>query len=62
MKDAAPGAGQELRKIDEVEADPRKKPTAAWRRNEDIKNLREAFRRICGEGSCDVPATFGLSM
>jgi predicted TIM-barrel fold metal-dependent hydrolase len=46
MKEGAPDGHAEIRKLDEIDSDPARRPTAQWRRSEDIRNLRGAFRRI----------------
>jgi predicted TIM-barrel fold metal-dependent hydrolase len=46
MKVSAPDSRAELLKIDEIERDPRKRPTPQWRRAQDLANLKEVFRRI----------------
>src|SRR6266566_2921065 len=46
VKRGAPKSQEEIDAIDEFERDPRKKPTSAWRKEEDRRQLRSAFRLI----------------
>ena len=46
MKEGAPDGNAEIRRLDEIAVDPGKRPTAQWRRSEDLRNLRDTFRRI----------------
>src|SRR6266436_6013003 len=46
VKRAAPDMQTEIDTIDEFERDPRRKPTSAWRQDQDREHLRSAFRLI----------------
>jgi predicted TIM-barrel fold metal-dependent hydrolase len=46
VKRAAPDMQAEIDTIDEFERDPQRKPTSAWRQEQDRKHLRSAFRLI----------------
>jgi predicted TIM-barrel fold metal-dependent hydrolase len=46
VKRGAPNSQDEIDAVDEFERDPRKKPTSAWRKEEDRQQLRSAFRLI----------------
>jgi predicted TIM-barrel fold metal-dependent hydrolase len=46
VKRAAPDMQAEIDSIDEFERDPQRKPTSAWRQEQDRKHLRSAFRLI----------------
>jgi len=51
VKSTAPGRKAEADKIDEFERDPRRKPTRAWREQEDLKNLESTFRLIWSDSA-----------
>jgi predicted TIM-barrel fold metal-dependent hydrolase len=51
VKRDAPGIKTEVDKINEFEADPRKKPTRAWREGENLRNLKTFFNRIWFDGT-----------
>ena len=46
VKRAAPDMQTEIDTIDEFEKDPEKKPTSAWRQDEDRRHLRSALRLL----------------
>src|SRR5215813_13702706 len=46
VKRAAPDMQTEIDTINELERDPQRKPTRAWRQDQDRRHLRSAFRLI----------------
>jgi hypothetical protein len=66
VKRGAPNLRAEVDAIDEFERNPRRKPMSAWRRDQDLKQLRSAFRLIWFNwdifGSRDLSLPEGLAL